>query len=502
MPAIPIASAVLSEAVLLPAVLPSAVPAADPQGGGKGVPQTFTSLLGTLIEDPEQSPSGTSALGQASGKKIAHEVDAYLAQMTAAPAQPVTIPVVLRMNFFFPAIPSTKTAGTAVEGSDEDVQADPAVSQVMRLPKLAVSRVVVAHATPQTLQSAPVGDAAPAPIQAVPQLTAPVQLPNDLLPAPAQTTVHDEKQPASVAEPMKSPAADSSTPEFTVSQEVAAPMPHAELAFTAKLTVVTPQNASETEPVPASIRASQAPVAPQVSTDNAVKTEPHTDNQPDSQSDGEAAPVPKQPGPKVKAQADAPTRLAEPVVTHSTSQAETASTAIETVTRPVTPARPTDVPALHQVVDARPDAAALPAVSTAVNSPPLRDLSIRIGDSPSNQVDVKIQERAGEVHVSVLSNNPALTSDLRQQVGELVGKLDNAGYHAETFKPASAVASQQSSNQFEVDHQQDFQRGQQQQQEDARQQFLNRQKRSNQSQWLQQMNGNFGPSAVAGVENQ
>jgi hypothetical protein len=240
-------------------------------------------------------------------------------------------------------------------------------------------------------------------------------------------------------------------------------------------------------------------VTPQVQPHGQGQPEP----QPDTRDNGEAAPAPKQLSkPAVKVQTETQGRIAEPNQTPA-PQAATATVAIEPVAvSPPIKGQPEAAAMPHHAVDARPEVAALPNTSALPKSDPVRDLSIRIGDSAGNQVDVKIQEKAGEIHVAVLSNNPSLNTDLRQQVGELAGKLDRAGYHAETFKSTSLAASQQSANASGSGQQQGFAGGQQQQQEEARQQFLNRTKKSNQAQWRQQMSGNLGPEAVEGIEKQ
>jgi hypothetical protein len=182
----------------------------------------------------------------------------------------------------------------------------------------------------------------------------------------------------------------------------------------------------------------------------------------------------------------------------SPAAASTSITAAVPVTAP-SPSGPfenkPDASPAPQPIDSRPAVAALPEMSAAAKSEPVRDLSLRLGDGPSNQVNVKIQERAGEVHVAVLSSSPALTSDLRQQVGELVVKLDRAGYHAETFKPGQPASAQSTSGQSSS-QQKDSSGGQPQQ--DTRQQ--GRQKRPNQAQWLEQINGSLASTPNKGKQ--
>jgi hypothetical protein len=65
---------------------------------------------------------------------------------------------------------------------------------------------------------------------------------------------------------------------------------------------------------------------------------------------------------------------------------------------------------------------------------PARDISFRI-HSATNPVDIKLTDRAGEIHVAVRSMDPLLTKSLQANVSELAGKLEKAGFHTETFIP-------------------------------------------------------------------
>ncbi len=67
-------------------------------------------------------------------------------------------------------------------------------------------------------------------------------------------------------------------------------------------------------------------------------------------------------------------------------------------------------------------------------APPIRDVSVRL-DSDSQRVDVKLSERNGELHVEVKSVDPALTTDLRAGLHELIGGLDKSGFRAEAWHP-------------------------------------------------------------------
>jgi len=586
---------------------------ADPQTA-RLTAQTFTSLLGTLIDDAD------TATQPAASKKLPTDADAYSAQLTNPPAplaQPVIIPTtVLRLHFFFPATPSSKVVDTKSEDTSEGdntapdpstpaatltstvslpvaepqpVPQQPAPPQpTVATPQSATSQTATPQAvTPQTPATQPGASATLTAAPAVPaktparpsfsqatlqpsstskgstptaadpahtaaptpvpqQSVAPVILaaqPSEPQPLSANTAAEPRSrtpQPTTAPIPVPVPSTqssvedrpnsspnDSAAPQLSVNSNASTPLPHAELAFAAKLTISPPaqpvgQDATLTQAATsaAPMRASRTtlniarPPTPAAAPAQAPNPSP-APARPQTDTDGDSDPAPdptlrQLSKSQVKVQTDSPEPIIEASATEKPQLLPEAAPSVLTSITVAPTAEPNTLPSVvktapepvSEPVDSRPDAAALPATNAAPKSEPVRDLSIRIGDSPSNQIDVKIQERAGEVHVAVLSSSPSLTTDLRQQVGDLVGKLDRAGYHAETFKPTSSTASQQASSQSDSGQQQGSASGEQQQQEDARQQFLGRQRKSNQSQWLQQMNGNFGPTAVEGIEKQ
>jgi hypothetical protein len=300
---------------------------------------------------------------------------------------------------------------------------------------------------------------------------------------------------------------------LAVKSENSAPLSNSVLAFSAKLTAL-PGTPTQIAANPAGSKAAATqPAAPAlpVSSETPAVTASSAGEQADS-NPGNGSPLFAKQFQKLvnKYQADDGAQQpgsAAPAANPTTSQ----DAAVSIQTRPAAPtvepassstANPNIGPAATQPSDARPAVAALPDTNLAAKSEPVKDLSLKLGTTPGNQVEVKIQDRAGEVRVSVLSSSPALTTDLRQQVGDLVGKLDRAGYHAETFRPSASLASQQSSNQSDAGDSQNPGGRQQQQQEESRQQSTARQKRAGQPQWLQEMNSNFGTTAVEGTQNQ
>jgi len=54
------------------------------------------------------------------------------------------------------------------------------------------------------------------------------------------------------------------------------------------------------------------------------------------------------------------------------------------------------------------------------------------------QVQVRVVERAGEIKVAVHTPNTELAQSMREQLGDLVQRLERTGYHTETWQPGEA----------------------------------------------------------------
>jgi hypothetical protein len=81
-------------------------------------------------------------------------------------------------------------------------------------------------------------------------------------------------------------------------------------------------------------------------------------------------------------------------------------------------------------------AAHLPAVDPRPTQP-VRDVTLRL-TSDTQQVDVKLIDRGGELHVAVQSADPILTSDLRASVHDLIGGLAKDGFHTDIWQPGDS----------------------------------------------------------------
>jgi hypothetical protein len=77
--------------------------------------------------------------------------------------------------------------------------------------------------------------------------------------------------------------------------------------------------------------------------------------------------------------------------------------------------------------------------TTPAQRQPLRDLSIQVPNRSAQEaggnIELRISERAGKVQVAVHTGDPALKDSLRQHLPELVSKLEETGYRAETWRP-------------------------------------------------------------------
>lgn len=65
----------------------------------------------------------------------------------------------------------------------------------------------------------------------------------------------------------------------------------------------------------------------------------------------------------------------------------------------------------------------------------VHNISLRLTNADQSAVQVRLSERAGELHVSVRTPDVSLTRGLRDGLPDLMGKLQINGYKAETWQP-------------------------------------------------------------------
>jgi hypothetical protein len=73
----------------------------------------------------------------------------------------------------------------------------------------------------------------------------------------------------------------------------------------------------------------------------------------------------------------------------------------------------------------------------------VRDISLKLTNKDQSSVQVRLSERAGELHVSVRTPDAGLTRGLREGLSDLVGRLEQSGYRAETWRPADNASTAQ-----------------------------------------------------------
>jgi hypothetical protein len=70
---------------------------------------------------------------------------------------------------------------------------------------------------------------------------------------------------------------------------------------------------------------------------------------------------------------------------------------------------------------------------------PLKDISIQVGQTPQERVELHLTERAGELRVAVRAADPEMAHTLRQALPELVNRLEENGFRTEAWRPAGVV---------------------------------------------------------------
>jgi hypothetical protein len=71
----------------------------------------------------------------------------------------------------------------------------------------------------------------------------------------------------------------------------------------------------------------------------------------------------------------------------------------------------------------------------------VRDISLKLTSKDQAPVQVRLSERAGELHVSVRTPDAGLTRGLRDGLSDLVGHLEHNGYRAESWQPGGNGSS-------------------------------------------------------------
>jgi hypothetical protein len=88
-----------------------------------------------------------------------------------------------------------------------------------------------------------------------------------------------------------------------------------------------------------------------------------------------------------------------------------------------------------------------PATPAATSDPapqpssahPLREISFAVSHAGDKNVEVRLVDRAGQIHVAVRTEDPVLASSLRSDLGDLVNKLERHGFSTDVWTSSSAA---------------------------------------------------------------
>jgi len=74
------------------------------------------------------------------------------------------------------------------------------------------------------------------------------------------------------------------------------------------------------------------------------------------------------------------------------------------------------------------------------------DIAVRVSAPGESIVDIHVAQRGGEVQVAVRTADAALRSSLHQDLGNLVGRLEQAGFHAHASESVHSFTSHDQSS--------------------------------------------------------
>jgi hypothetical protein len=120
---------------------------------------------------------------------------------------------------------------------------------------------------------------------------------------------------------------------------------------------------------------------------------------------------------------------------------------------PAVTARPADTPQPLAVSDTKPRESAPvsspPAAATEPAAAPeapkpaaAHDIKLELAGRGDQRVEVRVSERAGDMHVEVRTPDTGLAGDLRADLPGLASKLEQTGFRAETWHPAGTAERQ------------------------------------------------------------
>ena len=146
-------------------------------------------------------------------------------------------------------------------------------------------------------------------------------------------------------------------------------------------------------------------------------------------------------------------------------------------------------PAVARHTDLEPTTVqAAPSVRTS----DAHSISLRLTDAGDQTVELKITDRAGEVKVAVRTADPDLAGSLRDNLGDLVHKLEQSGLRADNWHPAPGpVDSARQLRQSDGESSAGDQSGRQQQHSGEGHQRRQQQQHPERAAWLEEFETNL-----------
>lgn len=80
-----------------------------------------------------------------------------------------------------------------------------------------------------------------------------------------------------------------------------------------------------------------------------------------------------------------------------------------------------------------------PQMTSAAPTPGPAGINIALNEN-GQRVELRVMERAGDIHVAVRTPDSQLATAMREQLPSLSSKLDQAGFHAEMWRPGASTA--------------------------------------------------------------
>ncbi len=344
-----------------------------------------------------------------------------------------------------------------------------------------MNNALVAHA-PSVTHAAPIADAVPVAkppdaMNATPVTTAaPVASPSDAMNAadlvnatpPAKKTETPGSAPAARATQTDSalptrgtdaesfaltaePDDSSSDPAIAAAAPSVASAPsvdaaNAKVAFEARLRPILPAPliAVRSDGAPRSIKQGSSPETPQSGAGStaprpaasAASSGKHNDSEREPQerpAKSASAPIASQTATAAAAAAHAETAAPASAAPAASTNPMAAPIAVHT---PVTHSAPAAPPSDAPSVAAEPALAADPAPAPAAAT----DIKIALNDN-GQRVELRVTERAGDIHVAVRTPDSQLATALRDDLPALSTKLEQSGFHSDMWRPPASLST-------------------------------------------------------------